>query len=494
MRYWSLLLCVVLLTSLARAESAYKAQYGWGLAKQIATPSLTQGMVIDQNQIIIAETAGLERRDLNGNNPKLLLEQTGIRGLQGAGSGANLALAWYGRDVVNPSGLWWRYQNKTVFALDTPYNTFALLEVGGLPVLVGVTQQGSLTGVVVQPWGKEPETIFQTKLNIGALAANSVDGKIGIAFAEGYRNPQDEKYDLRFLELPSLGSGAVRSRILAPAVYLGREQRYGMAVKDGSLLPIWWYETKEEQNLAAFTKQHNPRLAFFEADKVVEFAPPTAYIGQIGKSLYYALNNQIYAYDLESKQSRVEITAPTSFSFAAVSQNRQMAWQSLQRDGFTSQLWFVDSSLAYKPNLIDEVSKTLGWNPWFPFQNLFGQTALSLMLATLAVVLVAPVVWLLRGRFDFGQGAWFGAGIAVFLLLLVRFLGGNVIATGWVFAPLLTASWLVVLGGIGVGGLVVFFQRHRLNQIELGATIAASLVVLIGTFFTVFSRIGFLKF
>ncbi len=489
-----LLLAILFCCTSALAESsiAYKAQHGWGLPRQLATPSITQGVVIDSSTVIIAEMAGLETRDLNGQNPKLLLEQSGIRGLVGVGTGKNLALAWYRRDVTNPNGVWWWHKGKAQLAFETPYTDFALLEYQNQPMLVAVQQQGASTVVVVQRWGSTPKTIFQTNLNIGALAANAVGNQLGIVFAEGYRNPQDEKYDLRFLQLFNLE--LKQSELLAPAVYLGRDQRFGVAIKADSLVPIWWYETKKEQSLAAFTKQHNPRLALYDQGQIIEFAVPAPYLGQIGNALYYHFKNQILSYNLESKITQVEITTPESLAFASLSSQRLVAWQSLGSDGFSSQLWLADSSLPFVPTLIDQVSRTLGWNPWFPVQNFFGQTALSLMLAALAVIIVAPVVWLLRGRFEFGQGIWFGIGFAWIVLLLLRIFGGSVVAPDWIFTPLLTAPWLVVFGGLILGSLLVFLQRQRLNGIELGATIAASLVVLVSTFVTVFSRVGFLQF
>jgi hypothetical protein len=411
-----------------------------------------------------------------------------------------LALAWFRRDALNPNGLWWWFKGQTQLALETPYTDFALLQVNNEPVLIGVAQQGELTGVVVQFWGQEPQTIFQTKLNVGALAANAVAGKIGIVFAEGYRNTQDEKYDLRFLQLVDQ---KIQSRLIAPAVYLGRDQRFGVALKSNQFIPIWWYETPDEQRLAGFTKQHHPRLAFFEAGKIIEFAPPVPYLGQLGSALYYIKEDQIISYNLETKVTQVEITAPSGFSSADLSyqrvpdlssQQRSIAWQSLEQDGFRSQLWFADSNQPFSPSLIDQISKVLGWNPWFPVQNFFGQSALSLVLAALAVLLVAPIVWLLRGRFDFGQGTWFGMVCAWVVLL-----GGRVVSSGfnagnWVFAPLVNVPWQIVLLGTAVGSGLVFWQRKRLNGIELGATISVSLVVLVSTFIIVFSRIGFLKF
>jgi hypothetical protein len=501
MRHWVVILfscigfsCCSL--AFAQLETAYKAQYGWGLPRQIASSSITQGVVIDSKRLIIAESTGLEQRDLRGENPKLLLEHSGIRDLQGTGSAGNLALAWYRRDTVNANGVWWWYKGQVKLALETPYTDFSLIEVAGKPVLIGIAQQGTLTAVVLLFWGEKPRTIFSSKLNVGALAANTVAGRIGIVFAEGFRNGQDEKYDLRFLQLTNLEKKLpdLQSELLAPAVYLGREQRFGVARQGNQLLPIWWYETPDEQRLAAFTKQHNPRLALYDNKKIVEFAPPAPYLGQIDNALYYVIKDQIISYDLKTKVTRVEITAPSSFSSANLSNQGFMAWQSVGRDGFSSQLWLVDSAIAFNPTLVDQISKVLGWNPWFPVQNLLGQTALSLMLSALAVLLVAPLVWLLRGRFDFGQGTWFGMGCAWVVLLLGRIVSGGFNASNWIFAPLLTAPWLIILLGTALGSGLVFWQRKRLNGTELGATIAASLVVLVGTFITVFSRIGFLKF
>jgi hypothetical protein len=502
MRFWVVIFCFIGFSwfSLASAQlkTAYKAQHGWGLPRSIGVSSITQGVVIDaeDKRIITVEDAGLEQRDLNGQNQKLLLEQSGIRGLKGVGSSSNLALAWFRRDTMNPNGLWWWFKGQVKPALETSYTNFALLEISGLPVLIGIAQQNDLTAVVMQFWGEKPRTIFQTELNVGALAAHAVAGQIGIVFAEGFRNGQDEKYDLRFLQVTNFKKNVpdVQSRLLAPAVYNGSQQRFGVAIKENRLLPIWWYETPDEQRVAAFIKQHNPRLAFFEDGKIVEFAPPGLYLGQIGSALYYTLKTQIISYDLQTKVTRVEITLPESFSSAFLSEQRLIAWQSLQRDGFSSLLWLVDSSQAFQPTLVDEVSKLLGWNPWFPLQNLFGQTVFSLILAAFATLFVAPFVWLLRGRFQFGQGAFFGMICALVALFVGRLLIGSINAPNWIFAPLLTAPWLTVLLGAVMGSGLVFWQRKRLNGAELGATIAASLVMLVGTFVGVFSRIGFLNF
>jgi hypothetical protein len=500
MRTRQLLLLVVLFCSsaLAQSQTAYKAQYGWGLPRVIATPSVTQGVVIDPGgkQVIIAEAAGLEASDLSGQNKKVLLEQSGIRGLLGQGTGAELTLAWYRRDRLGSDGVWWWYRGRAVLAFETPYAQFALLKYQEKPVLVGVLQKGAKSVLVMQFWGQPAKTIFQTSLNIGALGVNVLGNKIGLVFAEGFRSGQDEKYDLRFLQISSLELSVpkVQSQVLAPAVYAGTDQHFGVAIKAKQLLPIWWFETPEEQRAAAFNGQHNPRLALYDSGQIIEFAPAAPYLGQIDNALYFSLKNQIFSYNLENGGTRVEITTPENFATASLSSQRFVAWQSLQRDGYSSQLWLTDSGVPFEPTLVDRVSKTLGWNPWFPLQNLFGQSALSFMFAALAVIVTAPVVWLLRGRFLFGQSIWFGIGFAWLVLLLVRFLGGSASTPDWIFAPLLNASWWVVLLGLGFGSGLVYWQRQKLNTAELGATITASLVVFISTFIPVFSRVGFLQF
>jgi hypothetical protein len=493
---FTILLCCSSALAQTEQQTAYKAQHGWALPRQIATTSITQGMVIDvpQKQMIVAETAGLERFDLNGQNKTLLLEQPGIRDLRGVGTGQSLALAWYQRDAVNPSGVWWWYKGKAKLVFETPYTDFALLEYQNKPLIIAVVQQGTKTVVVLQHWGLEAQTVFQTDLNIGALAANALKNQIGIVFAEGYRNSQDEKYDLRFLTFSNLEVQKKQSAILAPAVYVGREQRYGVLIKNNSLVPIWWYETPAQQRLAAFTKQHQPRWALWENSQVVEFAPPSTYIGQIGNGIYYAFENQIFRYDLNQQQTRTELITPQGFRFTALSNQRIIAWQSLQADGFTSQVWRADSSVPFKPNLVDEISRVLGWNPWFPVQNLFGQVALALIIAGFMVGLIAPFVWILRGRFEIGQGTTFGIAFAWLFLVLGRIVTGSAQSADWLFAPLLNPSWIVVLIAMGLGGIGVFLFRKQLNGLELGATIAASAVLLIGLFIPIFSRLGFMQF
>jgi hypothetical protein len=187
------------------------------------------------------------------------------------------------------------------------------------------------------------------------------------------------------------------------------------------------------------------------------------------------------------------VLAPDSLTTAALAGNN-IVWQSLNPDGFSSELWFADQRQPFVPGLVDNISAMLGWNPWYPWQNLFGQTALALILAVFATVVVVPVVWLLRGRFEWGQGAWFGLVFALVVLLGVRILGETLNVGYWVFAPLLTPPWLAVLLGLGLGSLAVVLNRRKLNGSELGATISSGTLVLIAVFVMMFSRVGYLQF
>jgi hypothetical protein len=486
MRFLQILLLLLTASSHALGQE-FKAQHGWGLPRQIGNSSVRQGVVLDQKRIIVAETAGLEARDLNGQNPKLLLPQAGIRQLAGVGSGQNLALAWYQRDASNPSGVWWWFQNQATLAFETPYSDFVVLQVGQRPVLIGMVQDGAETALLMQNWGQKPKEIYRTNLNIGALAAAAMQDRIGIVFAEGYRNPQDEKYDLMLLEL---GKPIQK---LAPAVYTGREQRYVLAVWQNRFVPVWWYETPEEQRIAALTKRHNPRLAFWDNGDISEFAPPVKPLAQIGERLFYTNKNKIYSLEFSSRSTRLEVLAPEAISLAFLVQNT-MIWQTLNQDGFSTQVWLVDKQQAYQPSWLDHVAAALGWNPWFVGQHLFGQTVLSALFAILVVSLIVPFVWLLRGRIDVGQGTWFGLVFGWVLLLGGRWWLGSWQTGDWTFAPLLNPPWWVVLLGVGLGSAMVLLNHKKINGTELGATISSGLVVLIGVFVMMFSRVGFLQF
>jgi FtsH-binding integral membrane protein len=117
-----------------------------------------------------------------------------------------------------------------------------------------------------------------------------------------------------------------------------------------------------------------------------------------------------------------------------------------------------------------------------------------LLIAVLVVSLIVPFVWLLRGRMDFGQGTWFGLVIGWILLLGGRWWLGIWQTGDWAFTPLLSPPWWVVLLGAGLGTAVVLFYHKKINGTELGATISSGLVVLIGVFIMMFSRVGFLQF
>ncbi|MFN3266456.1 MAG: hypothetical protein ACK41E_06400 [Deinococcales bacterium] len=482
-----LVLAFVILSATAQAAE-YKAQHGWGLPTRQATSSITQGVVFDlaQKRIIVAESTGLESIDQNGQKA-LLLEQSGIRNLVGLGSGKNLVLAWYQRNITGESGVWWWYNNRARFAFATPYSNFSLVLEDNKPLLIAAIQNRALTELKLQRWGQPAKIIYQTEQNIGALSANALGKRIAMIFARGYRNERDEKYDLMLLEIGK------PIRQIAPAVYLGKEQQYLMAVLDQDFVPIWWYETPQEQKVAAFTKQHFPRLALLEGEKIVEFAPPEKLLGQAETRVYYANKNRVSSIDLKSKETRLELISSDTLTTAHLS-GQNLVWQSLNQDGFSSQLWFVDKSQPFTPDLLDHISAALGWNPWHPWQNFFGQVMLSFIFAVAVVLVIVPSVWLLRHRFDFGRGAWFGLTVAWLVLLGGRIFGGNLGLGDWVFAPLFAPAWWVVGLGLALGSIAVFCNRKKLDGTELGATIACSLAVFISVFVMMFSRVGFLRF
>lgn len=337
------ILAAVLILGCIAFANEYKAQNGWGLPSRKTTSSITQGVVFDlaQKRLIVAEISGLVEFDQNGNTTNLL-KQAGIRNLVGIGSGANLTLAWYQRDVVSDSGVWWWHKNKAEFVFTTPYSNFSLFFQDGQPVLVTAAQNRDKTELKLQKWGQAAKTIYQTALNIGALSANAIGSRTAMIFAQGYRNERDEKYDLMFLEL------GLPVREIAPAVYLGKEQKFLLAIHNNNFMPVWWYETRQEQQIAAFTKQHNPRLALLENQKIIEFAPFERLIGQAENRIYYTNKNRVSSLDLSTKETRLEVLTSDTLTTAHIS-GQHLVWQSLNQDGFSSELWSVDKAVPLRP-------------------------------------------------------------------------------------------------------------------------------------------------
>ena len=480
-------------------SAQFQAQAGWGLPRQIASSSVTQGIVLDAagGRVIVADQQGLVAHVFNGAEQTVLLEQSGIRGLVGTGSGQTLTLAWYSRSLSDNNAVWAWHRGQAKKLMETQNSSLAVALMGATPIFAYAAPEGEQTTVYLERWGTPRVAVYSTKLNVGALALGvTPSGQIGMLFAEGYRNAQDEKYDAVWLTWRLRGAAFTRQR-LGAAVYAGREQRYAVAVRGNQLLPVWWFESDDDQRRAALTKRHNPRLAVWDKEKPLEFAAAGDVIGQIGNALYYSVQSDLWALELTGLAASKQLIAPRGIITGAVAgagATRFAAWQNLQSDGFASQIWLSDSTQPYQPNLIDRFSVNMGWNPWYAGQSALAQIVLSALIASGAVMLTAPIIWLISTQTKERIKLWLAAGIGAGFVIASRVVSGTVNAPDWSFQALLTPPWWTAVLGVLFGAGLVWLLRRRIGATDLAPTIASSLVVLTGVFVMIFSTAGFIQF
>ncbi len=482
------------------AAAQFQAQAGWGLPRQIASSTVTQGIVLDAagGRVVVADQQGLVAHAFESLEQTVLLEQSGVRGLVGTGSGQSLALAWYSRSLSDNNAVWAWHRGRAKKLIETQNSSIAIALLNGTPVIAYAAAEGEQTVVYLERWGKPRVAVYRTTLNVGALSLGiAPNGQIGVLFAEGYRNAQDEKYDASWLTGRLEKGSAFKRQRLGAAVYAGREQRYAVAVRGSQLLPVWWFESIEDQRRAALTKSHNPRLALWNGTQPLEFAAAGDVIGQIGDALYYSVQSDLWALELTGLTASRQLIAPRGIitgATAGTGDTRFATWQNLQSDGFASQVWLSDSKQPYQPNLIDRLSVNMGWNPWYAGQSALAQLVISAMLAAGAVMLTAPLIWLISTQTKNRIKLWLAAGIGAGFVIASRVMSGTVSAPNWSFEALLTPPWWTVALGVLLGTGLVWLLRKRISATDLAPTIASSLVVLTGVFVMIFSKAGFIRF
>ena len=504
MRFRFLLIATLLLAGFAQAQ--FQAQEGWGKPRLVTTLSATGGLILDaaSDTVIALEETGLTQVNLKTNTKTVLLQKRGLRDLRGASSAWGIMGVWGERSLSSDDALqvgWLRNDRLEIEQASIngiPSAKTVLANVTG-PVAIWAESLGEETVIYVKPWHQKAKIIYRTTLSIGALeAAQNSRGMYSFLFAEGYRNNQDEKFDAVLLtgKLENL-----ERHELGAAVYT-RGQDYLLAQDTTGVIPIWWWETPEDQRQAALTRQHNPVLAYWNGIKVVPFAAANPTIGSQDGILYWSEKNSIFSARLKPLgQPKLLLLAPNTIGQAQFSQtkNKQlMVWQSVNQDGFSSELYVSDTLEPYQPTIIDRISVMLGWNPWYPGTSALGQTAASLLMGAFSVLIITPIAFLLSSSFG-GAGM---KGFKVGLLLAwvfglgARVLGGLTAPNSGTFAfkALFEPSWWVVLIGLGLGTLLAVLNRKRFISLELNTIITAGLVTLIATTISAFSRIGFLQF
>jgi hypothetical protein len=509
MRFCSVTMVVVLLLCNC-AWAQLQAQEGWGKPRLVTTLSATGGLVLDakHDTVLALEETGLSQINLKTAIKGVLIEKRGLKELRGVSSAWGMMAAWGERNLSSDDALrvGWLQNSKLETEAATingiPSAKTVLASATG-PVALWAESLGADTVIYFKNWRKRAQIVYRTKLSIGALeAARNPGGTYSFLFAEGYRNAQDEKFDAVLL------TGTLERlerRVLGPAVY-ARGQRYllvqNLVQNPNGAIPIWWWETPEDQRIAALTRSHNPLLAYWNGERAIPFGTANTPIASENNELFWSDKNTIFSANLKRlERAKQLLLSPDTISAAQFdnTDTKQMfVWQSVNQDGFSSNLYVADTLEPYRPNLIDRISVMLGWNPWYPGTSALGQTAASLLMGAFGMFFITPIAFLLSSKFG-------GAGIKGFRLGLIlawifgvgiRFLSGLTAPNSgdFAFRALLEPSWWVVLFGLLLGSTIAVLNRKRFIKLELSAIITAGLVTLIATTISGFSRIGFLQF
>ena len=262
MRFRFLLIVMLLFGNFARAQ--FQAQEGWGKPRLITSLSATGGLILDaKNDLVLAlEETGLSQINLKTASKTVLIQKRGLKELRGLSSEWGIVGAWGQRSLSSDDSLqiFWLKNGKLEIETATtngiPSAKTVLASATG-PVAIWAESLGENTVIYVKAWRKKARVVYRSKLSVGALeASRASDETYSFLFAEGYRNAQDEKFDAVLL------TGSLEKltrKFLGPAVY-ARGGRYLLAQNGNNTIPVWWWETLEDQRIAALTKSHNPVL------------------------------------------------------------------------------------------------------------------------------------------------------------------------------------------------------------------------------------------
>ena len=499
-----LVLAVAAVLPLAAAQ--YQAQDGWSKPRRLPQPVEANGLALDAAAGVVYASSGegIVSLALDGSGAKLVLPQRGIRNLRGAPSKSGTALVWAQRSLQadEVAWVWWRGEARS---LGNGVLSPAVVPGEDGPSVAYVKSLDDHSVLFLRSWRGEERRLYQSRLNIGAVAAVTHEGTLSIVFAEGYRNNQEDVYDGVLLRVKP--RGAVERTVLGPAVYTGLTQSFAFIPTGGQPAPVWWWETPEDRDRASQSRSHNPRLAFWDGRQARPFAGPWRVTGSVGRDLYWVEANQFRTTSLEAMgavpaRPLLSPGNPIASSVDEAGGERFMAWLALREDTYTADVYVADTLEPYQPTTLDRIAVAFGWNPWFPGESAAVQSLLAALGGVLMLVLVVPLAFLLLSvigsRAERGNGLVFALAFSWVFVIAMRALGGAMAAQpslrSWVLAPLLTPTWPLVLAGLLAGSLLAFLLRGRASGMEIAPVAAAGLIVFVATAVAVFSRAGFVSF
>jgi hypothetical protein len=500
---------LALATALALGPAAtaqYQAQDGWSKPRPLPEIVNANGIAIDPEAGVVyaANDDGLLALPLDGSPSRRVVEQQGIKSLGGLASPWGTALTWTQRSLTTEdiTWVWWRGQARQ--AAKGALSPVIVPSASG-PGLVYAAAHDDGTAVRLREWGGSERTLYTTRLNAGALAAARDGEALHLLFAEGYRNSSEDVYDAVLLAGNPVGE--MTREVLGPAVYAGLSQRYAFSSLNGKPAPVWWWEPKEVRARAALTGGHNPRLTFWDGEQPRPIAGPWQVAGTLGETLFWMEGAQFRSLNLTGAGAEPgrPLLSPNDAVAASAGEwqgTRYMAWLALRKEVFSANVYVSDTREAYQPTTLDRVAVGLGWNPWFPWESALAQTLMSLMAGVLALIVVVPLAWLtaslVGARIESGHGTVFAVAFASVVVLAARTASGWLATQpymrGWVFEPVLTPPWWLVIAGLVAGSLLAFAVRRRGGGSEIAPVASAALIVFIATAVSVFSRAGFVRF
>jgi hypothetical protein len=519
----------------------YQAQNGWSKPQAIHQAEGNDNLVLDplRRLLYLATPTGIERLDLSTSpiQRQTELATRGVRQFVGASNALGTALAWQQRRATDNDRLWMRWQGQERTITTGSFNNLNLAMTSQGPVLFYTQLEGDQTNIFRYDWQtKVSSVVYKTPLAIQHLGV-SIGQAEQLLFAEGFVRSDSisrrEKYDAVWLKR-NPGSNNWQRKLLGPAVVDSGDVKYGFVVLDGKgssdAAPLWWWETTAEQATGSSTGVHRPKLAFWDEvnQRIVAITPVGGAIlygnvaMQLGPSLVWSEGNFIRRVELLNWQQHVKSagglngfsyldpikTQPIALSpnpitgFTAQTNPDNLYWSTLNKEVDGVVVYQSDTKNPYQPNVIDQISLGLGWNPWYPGPSMFSQSIFSLTAGAIGGIAAAGFAWILGFILPFGrwyrQGRWIGLALGWGWSLgawgISQWFGAQPNFATWNLRPLLLAPWWAVLAALVIGSIAAWPLSKRAYGSELLVPGITGGLAAAATAVAVFSRAGFLQF